>query len=262
MTGPNWYNGYPIFLYKLEQSYEQLAERHISGGRSNIEDYSHQPIASATIGVAMRGALILVVCVMLLSLFISYEYNSIDFPYDGLQRDHGQTPENYIHTDRFLDVPERQRNRALELLGDQEVVPISSEQELTIFGSFDTTKMLERLARKVKKHIDEEERFLIQFENYNNQTERRRIAVETLDQDKRHADYLLSLRGKLKPYLVKLHARSRLGYLRGVLDQETLTITNQIFVDYEHYERAYPVIVYLEMQPSKVEECFTVVSPH
>ncbi len=247
---------------RLEQSYEQPAERHLSDGRSSIGDYPHQPAASATIGVAMRGALLLVVCVMLLSLLTSYLYNSIDFPYEGLRRDRGQTPENYIHNDRFLDVPERQRNRALELLGDQEVVPIGSEQELTIFGSFDTTKMLERLARKVKRHIDEEERFLIQFENYSNQIERRRIALETLDQDKRHADYLLSLRGKLKPYLVKLHARSRLGYLRGVLDQETLRITNQIYVDYEHYEGAYPVIVYLEIQPSKVEEYITVVSPH
>lgn len=207
----------------------------------------------------MRWALILVVCVTLLSLLTSHLYNGIDYPYDGLRRNLGQAPNNYIHTDRIIDVPERQRNKALELLGDQEVIPISSGQEVTILGRFNTTKMLDRLVRKVERYIHEEERFLTGSKDQNSQVQRRQIALETLGQEKRHLDYLVSLRGKLKPYLVKLHARSRLGYIRGILDRETLIITNQIYAGYAYIEGKYPVIVYLETQPSKVVERFTYV---
>lgn len=199
-------------------------------------------------------------------------YNSPPYNIEGV------TPKSVVDSDRFVEIPKHQRDEALKMLSRKSVVALSADQEHVLLQSPpDIDVVLDKLAERIRASIASTEAAakdaaakdamgsrddILEMiapesrtpEMYASQHSYSDFLARDILREKEHVEHVLSLRGKLNPYLIKLSAHNVfVGLFSGWMEKSTLHVSNQLFVGASEYA-PYPVIVYLENEPEHIDE--------
>lgn len=177
----------------------------------------------------------------------------------------GVTPASAVTSQFFFELPEPQRAGALQLLGGKEVAALSDEQARLLLGvEVRADSIIDRLHGRIELSVKEAEATAAEpvreedYEEYAGAYQYKLAHHDYLKRaaqlDREYAAHLLNMRGRLKPYLVKLGARNKArGIFRGWIEGDTMHVLNEFFVGYEEIA-PYPVVLYLVKEPKRIEE--------
>ena len=173
-----------------------------------------------------------------------------------------RTPTSYIDSDRIFLLSDNSRPPALQMLSGKKVLEINETQSAALLGgNIDTDELLDVLAKKIDEHVQRRQKALEKTEpqasfwdflGKNDDLKRRELAQELIRLDMLHADYVRSLKGRLKPYLISIQAPPVAGLnVSGWIEKNDLHFMSVQFGNYSEVATL-PFIVFLEFVPKAV----------
>jgi galactitol-specific phosphotransferase system IIB component len=155
-----------------------------------------------------------------------------------------------IDNSRILSIPKAHQGEALYILSDKASAPIDKKQLIQILGILpDIDSIQNEIADKAKLAAANNERAAKESRAASTALMLRRNAQKEHEQ----ADNILSLKGKLQPYLVLAKAKNEGSGMFDVhLKGKNLYIVHNSIGMEDSESRPCPVVIYLEYQPQYV----------
>lgn len=214
----------------------------------------------------MRGSMNRFIWLFLLIFFapsLSASVLKREQGYDKPIYSSGTTPTTFVDSDRIFFLPEKSHPAALQVLAGKKVLGINESQSTALLGeNIDTSALLDTLAQKIDKDVQQRQKsFELKpqlqtsfwdFFGKSDDVKQQEVAQEYIRLDHLHADYVRSLKGRLKPYLIAIEAPLvAVHNISGWVEKDSLHLS--IAQPENHSEiSTQPFIVFLEFEPKAV----------